>query len=292
MRLVEQLRDVEGLTVGTLHSEMLRISGITPPSNPTRDFWEVELPGRALDTLLDGAPTEVVDAIILDETQDLATAAYLDVMDLMVTGGLAQGRTLMFGDFERQSLFGSADGRSLLRSRVPGLVVNRLTANCRNLPRIGHVVNAFSRLDPGYRRFRRMDDGADPEVVSYVAGADQSALLASAVRALRSEGYGLDEIMVLSPLREESTAETSTDPWLRQILRRADGRPSSRARLDYGTIQSFKGLEAPAVVVTDLDDHRVPNFESVMYVGLTRATDRLIALVESVTLRSLLEVPR
>jgi superfamily I DNA/RNA helicase len=55
--------------------------------------------------------------------------------------------------------------------------------------------------------------------------------------------------------------------------------------LQYSTIQAFKGLEAPAVVVTDLDRALVPNFESLLYVGLTRATDRLFAVIESGTLR-------
>ena len=86
-----------------------------------------------------------------------------------------------------------------------------------------------------------------------------------------------------------STAETTTDPWLRQVLQPASGLPPRPGRLQHSTIHAFKGLEAPAVVITDLDRLRVPSFEPLLYVGLTRATDRLFAIIESETLRQALQ---
>jgi superfamily I DNA/RNA helicase len=144
----------------------------------------------------------------------------------------------------------------------------------------------LSHMMPGYRRFRRPDDGADPEFIPIPRGQDQSAELAAAIRALRKDGYGLDEIVVLSPLRHGSTAETTADPWLRQVLRPADGQAPQTGQLRFGTIHSFKGLDAPAVIITDLDEATTPNFESLLYIGMTRATDRLTALIETQTLRA------
>ncbi len=118
-------------------------------------------------------------------------------------------------------------------------------------------------MKPGYRRFRRPDDGADPEFIPIPRGQDQSAALAEAVRALRDDGYRLDEIVVLSPLRHGSTAETTTDPWLRQVLRPADGLAPRAGKLRFSTIHSFKGLEAPAVIMTDLDEANVPELRIV-----------------------------
>ena len=97
---------------------------------------------------------------------------------------------------------------------------------------------------------------------------------------------GLDEIVVLSPVKDGSTASTTGDPWLRQVLRPADGLAARPGRVLYSTIHAFKGLESPAVVVTDLDETTTTdNFDSLLYVGLTRATDRLIAIIEVGTLR-------
>lgn len=289
-RLSSDLAGLDGLTVGTLHQEFLRLAGLDrAPGNPVADFWNVELPERAMEALIQGGDALMSDFLIVDEIQDIATDPYLDVMDLMVKGGLKDGRLLVFGDFERQAIFENEKGRERLRSRVPYLMSHKLLQNCRNLPRIGYQVNVLSHLQPGYHEFRRHDDGVDPAIRPYRAGQDQSARLVAAIRGLKEEGYELSEIVVLSPKRNGSTAETTTDQWLRQVLKPADGLSPRPGQLQYATIHSFKGLEAPAVVVTDLDlAATADNFDSLLYVGLTRATDRLIALIESNTLRKAL----
>jgi hypothetical protein len=284
--LSRELDGVAGLRVSTLHQELLRIADMQPPSDPDADFWERELVDLALEKLLDSGDELKSDFLILDEAQDIVRDPFVDVLDLMIHDGLESGRLLMFGDVEGQAIFGSADGRVLLRRRCSQMVSHRLTTNCRNLPRIGYVVNMFSQLDPGYTRFRRGDDGVDPTFFSYERGSDQSPRLVEAVRKLRDDGFDLNEIAVLSPLRSGSIAETTTDHWLRQVLAPADGSSPRPGRLQYSTIQAFKGLETAAVVVTDLDRNQVPNFEALLYVGLTRATDRLYAVIESESLRA------
>ncbi len=287
-RLASDLSDVSDLVVGTFHQEALRLAGGHAPPDAGPDFWESELPDRAAEALLEGGDKVVYDFLIVDEMQDIAREPFLDVLDLMVKGGLEGGRLLLFGDFARQAIFETKDGRDRLTSRSPRLAFCELTSNCRNLPRIGYLVNTFSGLEPGYAHFRRQDDGVDPIFMPYSAGADQSGQVVESVRKLRAEGFDLNEIAVLSPLRSGSMAETTTDRWLRQVLHPADGNPPRPGRLQHCTIHAFKGLEAPAVVLTDLNRTLVPNFESLLYVGLTRATDRLFAVIESGTLRGAL----
>jgi len=286
-RLASDLADLEGLSVGTFHQELLRLAAVDRvPEGAGPAFWNEELPERAMETLIDSGSSLLSDFLIIDEIQDIATDPYLDVLDLMVTGGLKEGRLLLFGDFERQAIFDNETGRDRLRSRAPYLSTHKLMQNCRNLPRIGYQVNLLSHLQPGYQRFRRQDDGIDPVFRPYQAGQDQSTLLTTAIRGLKDDGYELSEIVVLSPLRDASTAATTSDPWLRQILKPADGLVTRPGQVQYSTIHAFKGLEAPAVVVTDLDEATTTdNFDSLLYVGLTRATDRLIALIEASTLR-------
>ena len=169
---------------------------------------------------------------------------------------------------------------------MPSLMSHKLFQNCRNLPRIGFQVNILSGLEPGYQRdhFRRLDDGIDPQVVPIAAGQDQSSELVRAVRALQSDGFDLHEIVILSPLRASSTAESTANPWLRAVLRPAQGDGIRKGQLRFSTIQAFKGLEAPAVIVTDVV-RSIPNYESLLYVGMTRATDRLYVFVDAGTLR-------
>lgn len=287
--LTKTVGGLEGLEVNTFHKELLRIANIDHiPAGATSSFWNEELPERALETMLGDCDIEPSDFLIIDEMQDITSDAYLDVLDIMVIGGLENGRLLLFGDFERQAIFEDRNRLDKLRARSPHLATHRLIRNCRNLPRIGYQVNLLSNLQPGYRSFRRQDDGIDPTFYKYASCEDQSALLTQAIRALREEGYELSEITILSPLSSTSTASTTTDPWLRQILRPADGESHRPGRVAYSTIHAFKGLESPAIVVTDLDRSRThDNFESLLYVGLTRATDRLFALIEENTFRQL-----
>ncbi len=285
--LARDLAGLDGLTVGTFHQELLRLAGLNqPPEHASTDFWNLELPERAMESLIEAGDALASDFLVIDEIQDIATEPYLDVLDMMVTGGLKEGRLLFFGDFERQAIFENESGRERLRARAPYLARHRLVQNCRNLPRIGFQVNLLSHLQPGYQQFRRLDDGIDPVFRQYRSGQDQSALLVAAIRNLKDEGYELNEIVVLSPRRDGSTAATTSDPWLRQILKSADGLQTRPGQVRYSTIHAFKGLEAPAVVVTDLDRATTTeNFDSLLYIGLTRATDRLIAFIEAATLR-------
>ena len=285
-RIGADMAGMPGLTVGTLHREQLRLAATEVPESAGPEFWEETLPELAIDALLE-ADADGDDFLIVDEVQDIARPGFLDVLDLLVKGGLSDGRVLLFGDFERQAIFESGDGRALLRNRVTSLATHRLTWNCRNLPRIGHLVNDFSRLEPGYQRFRRQDDGTNPALLPYTSGHDQSPQLVQAIRTLRAEGLALNEITVLSPLSSGSTAQVTADPWLRQVLRAATGDTPRHGQVQYSTIHAFKGLEAPAVIMTDLDRRLVPNFESLLYIGLTRATDRLVAVMDRDTFKTM-----
>ncbi|WP_317611857.1 nuclease-related domain-containing DEAD/DEAH box helicase [Rhodococcus opacus] len=282
-RLVADMPTNPKLTVGTLHRQMLALAGLTAPPGANNEFWSHELPERAFEALVEAGEGAQGDFLIVDEIQDLLTESYLDVLDLMVKGGFESGRILLFGDFERQAIFDGGDGRELLRGRMPHLPSSKLVVNCRNLPRIGYSVNLFSGLKPGYQKFRREDDGTNPVWLKYRRGENQSALLREAVQALRDQKYDLNEIVVLSPKGSNSVAASTTDPWLRRVLIPADGRERRPGELQYSTIHAYKGLEAPAVIVTDLDRELVPNFESFLYVGLTRATDRLYGVIEANT---------
>lgn len=128
--LRHELANLTGLRVATFHQEARRISGLTAAPDAGAEFWDGELPDRAIERLLED-PSEAGDFLIVDEIQDLASQPCLDVLDLLVKGGFQSGRVLLFGDFERQAIYDRADGRELLRTRIPGLTAYGLTVNCR-----------------------------------------------------------------------------------------------------------------------------------------------------------------
>lgn len=287
-KLKEEVADTPGLEVGTFHSLLLELVGLKrAPEGADARFWEQTLPDAALEVLLELDKEQRSDFLIIDEIQDLTSGPNLDILDLLVKGGLAAGRVLLFGDFEGQALFESGANRSILIERATGLTTYGLRVNCRNLPRIAHATETFN-VFPGYKSFRRQDDGITPTVLSYERGADQSAQLASAIRALKEEGFELHEIAILSPRRDDSVAASTQDVWLRQVLTEYSGGRRSVGKATYCTIHAFKGLEAPAIILTDVDTEATPSIEPLLYVGITRATDRLVLSIEKQTLRSML----
>lgn len=270
--LTSELKDHPGVSISTFHQAMLRAADLKAPKGAADSWWKGKLPDLALDALLEDGST--AELLIVDEIQDLCEPAYLDVLDVMIKGGLAAGRWLMFGDFERQAIYGESDGRSLIKARAPQSYPFKLYRNCRNRPRIGYAAAQVSGLGDVYRGFRRADDTVNPEVRPYETPAEQARALTQALDKLQSESYSPGEIVVLSPLATGSAAETGPQ----SLRRRLAPYGEHTGKIGYTTIHSYKGLDAPAVIVSDIDRAEGDQAETLLYVALSRATDRLIVL--------------
>lgn len=279
------LRDEAGslgahVWAGTLHSYMLGLAGATsdlPFAN--RAFWQEELPLQALEYLLDAEGQQPFDVLVVDEAQDLLHDAYLDVLDMSLAGGLSSGEWRFFGDFERQSIFGSETSRlsDFLADRGRATPAFRVRTNCRNRPRVAALVRILGHLDPYYTRVLRLDDGVEPDLKFYSDDSAGPASLVDALAELRRDGYRGSDIVVLSPRASGSCAERVLEqPWrdrLRPVSAPSDG------HILYGTIHGFKGMEAAAVIVTDLEDVSGEAAEALFYVAVTRPTERLVLLM-------------
>jgi hypothetical protein len=262
----------------TVHSLLLQIAQTAPPAEGgNRLFWDHELPEAALRVLLERDDPVAYDVLIVDEAQDILWPQYLDVFDLLLAGGLARGSWRVFGDFQRQALYGYGEPRppSSLLERVPSVTTFKLTANCRNTPRIAEYVPLMTGADP-YVRVLRPDDGVEPELRFVRDDAQATSVLADVLRQLRREGFSAADIVVLSPRANASAAQRMTlEPWHSQL--RSFGAARSN-NIRFGTIHAFKGLDSPAVVLTDIDDIGTAGGDALLYVGMTRATDRLFVL--------------
>jgi superfamily I DNA/RNA helicase len=267
------------LIAGTLHSHMLRLAHLDETARKGAKFWSDELPLLALERLLDSEGGNPFDLLLVDEAQDLLVDPYLDVLDLSVAGGLSSGQWRFFGDFERQSIYGSGTGalERFVAGRGTGVPVYSLRTNCRNTPRVATLVRLLSHLDPDYASVLRPDNGVEPNLRFYATDPEGPAALADVLDELRRDGYRGRDVVILSPRAEGSSAQRlAQHPWvdrLRPFGHSADGYTW------YGTIHAFKGLEAPAIVVTDLEDVTGPMAEALFYIAVTRPTERLVLLM-------------
>lgn len=265
---------------GTLHSFMLQATGMTVPSGAPSTFWERDLPDAALERALAGeiAP---FDLLVIDEAQDLLQDQYLDLFELLVDGGLRDGRWRMFGDFEQQAIYGTNGSNiaDVLAARAPGTPRFLLTKNCRNTPRIASFVKLLAAYDRGYADVLRPDTGIEPETIYYGSDSDQEHKLTGLLDRLFDEGYSGREIVILSSRAHDAAAQRVTDPMWSDRLKPAQADLPGGVR--YCTAHSFKGLEAPVVIVTDVASIGTAEDQSLFYTAVTRATERLYVLAAS-----------
>jgi hypothetical protein len=276
------------VTTRTLHSYMLAQLGTFPPSSGRKSsYWETVLPNQALEAMLDKAEFSPFDVLVVDEAQDILRNEYVDVLDFALAGGLAAGVWRFFGDFERQALYGSANLslEEFCASRGGHPARFHLGSNCRNTPRIVQLIKTLARLESGYTKILRPDTGVEPRLKFYASPEDASDLLAATLKDLYDEGFRGQDIVVLSPRAAGSAAERiEAPPWPHRL---APAREAGAGQIPYATIHAFKGLEAAAVVLTDIEAVDGPEMQSLFYVGITRATDRLSVLIDEAVRPSL-----
>jgi superfamily I DNA/RNA helicase len=229
--------------------------------------------------------------LVVDEAQDLLEEDYLDVFDLLLKGGLAGGRWLFFGDFERQAIYvadgglGAQQALEALSDRSPSHVKFSMRINCRNAEPIAETLVITSGLEPGYKRVLQDIEGSDVDPLFYSSPADQAAHLAAAITNLR-ETFRLGEIVVLSMRSDETScahhfSASATRTQLAPIRQVQDGQT-----IPYASIHAFKGLEAPAVIITDIESLDDEKARALLYVGMSRARIRLYMLMHENCRRS------
>jgi len=240
-------------------------------------FWTGGLATRAIDGLLaEDAAAAHFDFVVIDEAQDLLQPQYVEALDLLLTGGVASGRWRMFGDFDGQDIFarGCISVEHFQAAHSPSAATFSLTVNCRNTTPISEYVVMLGRLSPPYAKVLRGDDRQDPYLAFYRSGDQQVDQVKKYIKELTISGFGLSDIVLLSPVATGSVGEiiSADADWSSRI---EPYRNETSGKIRYTTIQKFKGLEAPAVILTDFvrlkDDHEA----SLFYIGLSRALHRL-----------------
>lgn len=273
----------------TIHGMMVRSSGVEVPPHAGSGFWNEDLPDEAILATLDGGLEAKYDLLIMDEAQDLLVPGFVDFLDVQLAGGLASGSWLMFGDFEYQAIYDTA-GMTLERFRADraSAPVYSLRDNCRNTPKIASYVRLLGGLDPGYDRVLRPDSGPAPEMMYWEDREEQTRLLLRVLGDLLERGHPGEDIVVLAPVREGAASAVEEEAWKNRI-KPFEGAPE-RGYIRYSTVHSFKGLEAPVVVLTDISEVNGQRSQALFYTGLTRATDRLIVLADELVRQDVVQL--
>lgn len=223
------------------------------------------------------------DVLIVDEGQDFARPGVLDHIFSQLPGGMGQGRWRWFMDPNLQYLDIPPEPHCLseLRAHSASVTLNR---NVRSTQEIVRSIQAFLASDIGLS----VIDGYGVRVGFHeVRNAEEQAeCVGELINGLIESGIRAPEIAVLGPAGKDGPTGRLITAQLATVLRplNADGSFGSHSHGVIARIIDFRGLEARAVILTDLD--MAPDaaaFQRNLYVGMTRSSAALHIFVSEST---------
>lgn len=224
------------------------------------------------------------DVLVVDETQDLIKPRYLDVLDGLLSGGLSSGRWGFFGDLYHQKIFSDFTPDQMneeIEKRAPHHVKFSLMVNCRNTRNIGKDTCKLVGFDePPY--LTSTVTGPPVDYKYYSEPSAHSEILRQVIGELGAEGIRRDGMTILSRYRLSKSIlgapETKLGFKLYDITAKEQDR-THRDAINFSTISSFKGLESPVVIITDIRELDSDQSKDLLYVAMSRAHQRLVIIL-------------
>lgn len=278
-------RSAQGFAVHTFHSlchhlcDRAAVPFAVPQSAELqRTFFEDDCVAL-LEGALDLLPDARYDAIIVDEGQDFRPTWWPAVQKLLRDP--EAGHLWVFWDPHQNIFHGEQD----LPQRL-GIPTFRLSLNCRNSRPIAdfayNIVGATPKLRLG------APESPDVYQVTCRSAAETRKAVTSALDDLMAGGLKPEQIVVLSPRGTKTSEVWRSRPLGRYRLEEFD-KPSrsaacgrvistSQGAIRFGSLQSFKGLEADAVILCEV--HKAKSPEQ-LYVAASRAKHVLYYVEEA-----------
>ncbi|MEV4663307.1 NERD domain-containing protein [Micromonospora echinofusca] len=223
---------------------------ITFRSPELTGFFAPYIAGRNIDLLpfnkLNGV--KAYDTVIVDEAQDLMTAAAMDTLDAIVVDGLAAGRWRMGLDPNNQAHVDGSFDKDVFELVSDEALSVDLDLNVRNTKAIVHVVQEYLGADvgdPGIvhgEKVRWHTPGGNPDV-------DEAE---SVAMQLVADGVRREDIWIIS-------TTSTADPYL------------TRCGFTVTSPRCAKGLEAEHVILCALPSSFDRAGTAAFYVAATRA---------------------
>jgi len=243
---------------------------------PGKDLYDVQLP-NAFAYSLEVLPDRY-DAIVCDEGQDFREEFWVPL-------------ELLLSDYERSPLYVFYDDNQNIYARAGTFPIRdepfTLTTNCRNTAPI------HSAAYKHYKGVPVSPPDIEGDDVQFDASpgrdAQASKINARIVDLIARQGVTAGDITVLiadalrktdyyTTLRRLPLPKPAT--WLEEGIRRND-------TVLIDTIQRFKGLESPVVILWGLDTIDLTRSEELLYVGISRAKSLLVVVGTAATCTAL-----
>ncbi len=259
---------IEGATVDTFQGlcrRLLENHGATFDLARVREpgFWAA-VEEQVAELVVEAGPA--FETVVVDEGQDFL-AEWYEILRLC----MADDAELLWVEDPLQALGGQPT------IELDGFVTYATDENHRSPPPIIRALDKWLDIPCS-----SSNDLATDAVTchTYRDADEQQALLDERVRALVEHGYGPEDLVVLTVHGFGKSVLTDARSVGGYPLRRftgdytQDGRQIyTRGRVFFDSVYRFKGQQAPAVILTDIDfpDWRDERARRVLYAGMTRA---------------------
>jgi hypothetical protein len=272
--LASSLRDCKSCTVMHLHgfmADVVKQAGLghrLPPAEPA-DLFDVYYPELCAEVLVESEAGQY-DVLIVDEGQDLLKAAYVDVFDALLRGGIKSGIWRMFYD-PNQDIYGGQQPQAFQALDKSRPAHFRLHTNCRNTQPIAFTTSMLSgtRCDETFTVH-----GPEVRKQWYLSPQQQIRQISNHLNFLLGSGVAPHEITILSKRRLQNSALAMGlrgVPLALVDTSQAMTTQGDEKGLRFSTVAAFKGLESEAVVLADVDDLLSGEARELLYVGTSRA---------------------
>lgn len=223
------------------------------------------------------------DTLIIDEAQDLITSDNLDFFNEILLGGLNGGKWAIFADFFRQAIYSDLNEKQMrkcLTEYAPYFTDYKLKINCRNTKKIGEETSAVSGFSaPPF--LPSEIEGVPVDYIFYENENEKIEKIESILQKLSEDKIAPKMITVLSAVAVENSCfellSKSKSFDIDQLSHNFFEEGFNK--ITFSTIHSFKGLENSIIVMTDVNDLTSSTARSLMYVGMSRARQKLFMVI-------------
>lgn len=238
------------------------------------------------------------DHIILDEAQDILTPLYIKLLNEILKDGLAEGRWTFFGDFIQQAIYGKITLDSVIEAlkleTLTRPAISSLTINCRNSKNIADDTAKLSGFSRAPSRAKNLE-GTEVTLAYFSKIQDQADTIKNQIGLLLKAGLKYSDIVILSTRRLKLSGALGADS--SGAFEIVDVTENEKIKLQpkqvaFSTIHAFKGMEAVAVIVCDIDTLDTDEARSILYIGMSRAKSHLVVLATNKLRDQIVELRR
>jgi len=257
--------------------DLVQKSGQAKPNDFTKASYFNETLPEQLGTAVDILGPQF-DAIVVDEAQDFQENWWLPLQMLLEDPD--SGTFYIFYD-DNQNIYGGLERVKNLARGFP------LTENFRNTQAINAMVSRFYTSDHEVvalgPRGRNVDVHAYTKEIGMI-----KALRKTLHHLVNEEEVNPEDIIVLTPRSAANSALSRIGRLGNFLLTR--NWDTDYDEIFYETIHSFKGLESPIIILTELSTDMKYAVDELLYVGCSRARNHLVIICHDTILSRLRSV--